>query len=88
MGNFGNFQPGAGISMGYDDFKVSEAYKFLSSIADGRQREPGIREIVSAMRVVAAMDRSCDSGRWEAVEETMSGGPSESRAAERGTGRV
>ena len=86
MGDFGNFQPGAGISMGYDDLKVAEAYRFLSSIADGRQREPGIREIVSTMRVVAAMDRSCDSGRWEAVEETVSGGPSTSRAAERGMG--
>jgi predicted dehydrogenase len=86
MGDFGNFQPGAGISMGYDDLKVAEAYRFLSSIADGRQREPGIREIVSTMRVVAAMDRSCDSGRWEAVEETVSGGPSTSRAAERGKG--
>jgi len=86
MGDFGNFQPGAGISMGYDDFKVSEAYRFLSSIADGRQREPGIREIVSAMRVVATIDRSCDSGRWETVGETVSGGPSESRAAERGKG--
>jgi hypothetical protein len=72
--------------MGYDDLKVAEAYRFLSSIADGRQREPGIREIVSTTRVVAAMDRSCDSGRWEAVEETVSGGPSTSRAAERGMG--
>jgi hypothetical protein len=88
MGDFGNFQPGAGISMGYDDFKVSEAYKFLSSIADGRQREPGIREIVSAMRVVAAMDRSCDSGRWEAVGDMVPGGPPTSGATstgERGT---
>jgi predicted dehydrogenase len=67
MGDFGNFQPGAGISMGYDDFKVTEAHKFLSSIADGRQREPGIREISSAMRVVGAMDRSCETGLWEAI---------------------
>ena len=52
MGDFGNFQPGAGISMGYDDLKVTEAHRFLSSIADGRQREPGIREISSAMRLV------------------------------------
>jgi predicted dehydrogenase len=80
MGDFGNFQPGAGISMGYDDFKVSEAYRFLSSVADGRQREPGIREIVSAMRVVEAMDRSCETGHWEAVEDTVPGA-SESRAA-------
>jgi predicted dehydrogenase len=67
MGDFGRFQPGAGISMGYDDLKVTEAHKFLTSIAEDRQEEPGLREIVSAMRVVEAMDRSCDSGGWEAV---------------------
>lgn len=78
MGDFANFQPGAGISMGYDDLKVSEAYTFLSSIAEGVQREPGMREIVAAMRVISAMDRSCDSGGWEAVEETV---PSESKGA-------
>jgi predicted dehydrogenase len=67
MGDFERFQPGAGISMGYDDLKVTEAYKFLTSIAEDRQREPGIEQVVSAMRVVDAMDRSCDSGDWEAV---------------------
>ncbi len=72
MGDFARFQPGAGISMGYDDLKVTEAHTFLSSIAEGSQREPGMREIVSAMRVIDAMDRSCDSGEWEAVEETVS----------------
>jgi predicted dehydrogenase len=87
MGDFGNFQPGAGISMGYDDLKVAEAERFLSSIADGRQREPGIREIASAMRVVEAMDRSCETGRWEAVEDKASR-MSEPRAVagESGTG--
>jgi predicted dehydrogenase len=67
MGDFERFQPGAGISMGYDDLKVTEAYLFLSTIAEDRQREPGIEQVVSAMRVVDAMDRSCDSGDWEAV---------------------
>jgi hypothetical protein len=53
--------------MGYDDLKVTEAYHFLSSIVEDRQREPGMEQVVSAMRVVDAMDRSCDSGDWEAV---------------------
>jgi predicted dehydrogenase len=75
MGDFANFQPGAGIPMGYDDLKVTEAYTFLTSVAEDRQREPGMREIVSAMRVVEAMDRSCDSGGWEAVvAETAAAG--------------
>ncbi|ABG04689.1 oxidoreductase-like protein [Rubrobacter xylanophilus DSM 9941] len=74
MGDFERFQPGAGISMGYDDLKVTEAYRFLTSIYEGRQKEPGMAEIVSAMRVVEAMDRSCRSGGWEAVGQ---GVPSE-----------
>jgi predicted dehydrogenase len=72
MGDFERFQPGAGISMGYDDLKVTEAYKFLTSIAEDRQDKPGMREIVSAMRVVEAMDRSCDSGGWVAVSAEAS----------------
>ena len=67
MGDFDRFQPGAGISMGYDDLKVTEAYNFFCSIAEDRQREPGVREIVSAMRVIEAMDRSSESGGWESV---------------------
>ena len=83
MGDFGRFQPGAGISMGYDDLKVTEACKFLTSIAEDRQREPGMPEIVSAMRVVDAMDRSCESGNWEAVSTTASA--AQAAAGERGT---
>jgi len=77
MGDFERFQPGAGISMGYDDLKVTEAYRFLSSIAEDRQREPGMREIVSAMRVIEAMDRSCESGGWEAVRSAVPAAPGE-----------
>jgi predicted dehydrogenase len=83
MGDFDKFQPGAGISMGYDDLKVTEAYKFLTSIAEDRQWEPGMREIVAAMRVVDAMDRSCDSGNWEAVSAAESA--ARAAAGERGT---
>jgi predicted dehydrogenase len=83
MGDFGRFQPGAGISMGYDDLKVTEACKFLTSIAEDRQREPGMPEIVSAMRVVDAMDRSCESGNWEAVSTAASA--AQAAAGERGT---
>ena len=55
--------------MGYDDLKVAEAERFLSSIADGHQRAASIHDIVSTMRVVDAMDRSCDTGRWERIEK-------------------
>lgn len=69
MGDFARFQPGVGISMGYDDLKVAEAERFLSSIADGRDRAASIHDIVSTMRVIDAMDRSCVTGRWERVRE-------------------
>jgi predicted dehydrogenase len=82
MGDFARFQPGAGISMGYDDLKVTEAYTFLTSIAEDRQREPGMREIVSTMHVVDAMDRSCDSGGWEAVSAEASTTAASERASE------
>ncbi|MDQ3669392.1 MAG: Gfo/Idh/MocA family oxidoreductase [Actinomycetota bacterium] len=65
---FARFQPGAAIAMGYDDLKVIEARLFLQSIADGRQREPGVREIASTARVIAAAARSFETGAWESVE--------------------
>jgi len=84
MGDFARFQPGVGISMGYDDLKVTEAARFLSSIAEGRDLGASIRDIVSTMRVVEAMDRSCASGRWEGVGEVA--GASGPRAADGGVG--
>lgn len=66
---FGRFQPGPGLSMGYDDLKVIEAALFLQSVVDGEQREPGIREALAGARVIAAMERSARSGVWEPVED-------------------
>ncbi len=65
--DFAHFQPGQGIPMGYDDLKVIEAFRFLQSVADGQQREPGVREILAAAEVIDAMARSCESGKWEEV---------------------
>ena len=86
MGDFARFQPGPGISMGYDDLKVAEAERFLSSIADGRQRAASIHDIVSTMKVVEAMDRSCGSGRWEKVGEPAQGFEARAKAGERRVG--
>lgn len=73
IGDFGRFQPGAGIGMGYDDLKVTEAYKFLCSIAEDRQLAPGPGEIVSAMQVVEAMDGSAESGDWRQIDRQTTG---------------
>jgi predicted dehydrogenase len=67
--DFARFQPGQGIAMGYDDLKVIEAYRFLQSIADGRQREPGVGEILAAAKVLDAIARSFESGAWEEVRD-------------------
>jgi predicted dehydrogenase len=67
--DFARFQPGAGIAMGYDDLKVIEAARFLESVADGRQREPGVREVDAAARAIDAIVRSCESGAWEPVRQ-------------------
>jgi predicted dehydrogenase len=64
---YGRFQPGPGLSMGFDDLKVIEASLVLESVVDGVQREPGIREALAAARVVAAMERSAASGVWQRV---------------------
>jgi predicted dehydrogenase len=61
------FQPGPALAMGYSDLKVIEAHLFLDSIADGRQREPGVHEMLAAAEVIDAMARSCRSGAWESV---------------------
>jgi predicted dehydrogenase len=64
---FGRFQPGPGLPMSFDDLKVIEAALFLESVVDGVQREPGVREALGAARVIAAMQRSAESGSWESV---------------------
>ncbi len=64
---FAHFQPGPGLAMGYSDLKVTEAFLFLQSIADGVQRAPGVAEMGAAARVLDAVARSCTSEAWENV---------------------
>lgn len=66
--NHVHFNPGSGIGLGYDDLKTIEAHQFLSSIAEGRQGEPGLREAIAAARVQQAIARSWETGSWQEVE--------------------
>jgi len=59
------FNPGPGVGLGYDDLKTIEAYQFLKSIAEGKQREPGFGDALAVARVLGLMSRSWESGRWE-----------------------
>jgi predicted dehydrogenase len=67
--DFVRFAPGPGIGMGFNDLKVSEAYLFLQSVGDGKQRAPGVREILAAAKVLDAMVRSFETGEWEEVRD-------------------
>ena len=63
----GNFNPGEGSGLGYEDMKVIEASQFLKSVAEGQQRAPGLAEALAVAEVHAAMLRSWESGTWEYV---------------------
>lgn len=62
-----NFNPGPGVGLGYDDLKTIEAYQFLRSIVDGRQRAPGFAEALAVAEFQAAVQRSWETGSWADV---------------------
>lgn len=61
------FNPGPGISIGYEDLKCIESYHFLQSIADGVQLEPSLEQAYAFANVDAAIMRSWGSQSWEDV---------------------
>ena len=65
--DFAAFQPGAGVPMGYDDLRVLEARAFLAAVRDGQQGEPGVEDMLACARVLDAIERSAQSGAWEAA---------------------
>jgi predicted dehydrogenase len=66
-GDFGAFQPGAGIAMSYDDTKVVEAAGFLRSIAENRPHGPALDDAVAAAAILDAMLASVRTGTWTTV---------------------
>ncbi|MFF3337019.1 Gfo/Idh/MocA family protein [Streptomyces sp. NPDC002888] len=66
-GEYGAFQPGAANSMGYDDLKVVEAYRFLRSVAEGTPHGATLKDAVHSAAVLDAMTRSAQSGAWAKV---------------------
>ncbi len=63
----GNFNPGEGSGLGYEDMKVIEARHFLKAVAAGAPAAPDFTDAVKVAEVHAAMIRSWSSGGWEAV---------------------
>jgi predicted dehydrogenase len=66
-GEFGAFQPGAGIAMGYDDLKVVEAHRFLRSIVDGKPYGATLADAIRSAEVLDAMERSVATGGWVTI---------------------
>lgn len=60
----GNFVPGGGNSIGYEDLKVIEALEFLSAVRDGRSYFPSFKDALAVANVQAAMIRSWETGGW------------------------
>ncbi len=63
----GNFNPGEGSGLGYEDMKVIEAAQFLEAVATGEQKAPGFDEALAVAEVSAAMIRSWESGNWQEI---------------------
>lgn len=66
-GDYLRFQPGPAIAMSYDDLKVVEAERFLSSIATGQQFGASVLSALSTAEVLAAVERAAASSSWEPV---------------------
>ena len=66
-GYYGAFQPGAATSMGYDDLKVIEAYRFLRSIVDGTPHGATLADAVASAEALDAMAESARTGGWVPV---------------------
>ncbi|MFI2200431.1 Gfo/Idh/MocA family protein [Streptomyces sp. NPDC020192] len=67
-GEYAAFQPGAATSMGYDDLKVIEAYRFLRSIAEGTPVGATLSDAVASATALDAMGRSAEQGTWVSTE--------------------
>jgi len=67
-GDFARFQPGPGVSMGFDDLKTVEARLFLESVRTGRQVAPSAADAWSAALCADAAVSSATAGSWVDVE--------------------
>ena len=63
----GNFNPGDGSGLAYEDMKVIEAFHFLKAVAEGVPAAPTFAEALAVAEVHAAMIRSWESGGWESI---------------------
>jgi predicted dehydrogenase len=67
FGDYAQFQPGPGHSMGYDDLKVIEAKKFLVAVTGGERRNSTVDDAHHVAEVIAAAAASAERGTWQHV---------------------
>jgi predicted dehydrogenase len=67
LGDYAHFQPGPGISMGYDDLKVIEAKKFIVAVTGGERSNCTAADAHHVAEVIAAAAASAESGTWRKV---------------------
>ena len=72
-GDYGRFQPGAGIAMGYDDLKVAECADLLSAVVGvpGSGLGATLDDAVAAAAVMAALNESVEKQAWTTVPATQ-----------------
>ncbi len=63
-GELAVFQPGAGMSISFDDLKIIEARRLITAIATGIPTGPTLDDAVAAAEVVTAMQQSVRERRW------------------------
>ncbi len=68
IGETGAFQPGSGIAMSYDDLKLIEAHRLVTSIIGGKAVGATVDDALVAARTVDALLASAAQGRWISVE--------------------
>jgi predicted dehydrogenase len=68
-GDYGRFQPGAGIAMSYDDLKVVEAARFVQSIATGTPAGATVADAARSAQLLDAIETSARTGAWVDVDE-------------------
>ena len=69
----GNFNPGDGSGLGYEDMKVIEAFHFLKAVSEDVPAAPNFADALAAAEVHAAMIRSWQSGVWEDIASLQGG---------------
>lgn len=66
-GDYQTFQPGAGIAMSFDDLKVIEGHRLLTSIATGESVGATIGDALVAAEIVDALAESVQQRCWVRV---------------------